>query len=269
MFTCSELPSLDGSPTEILGRIPKITWEEYESRYVQIGDLGAGTFGVVAKVVDKWTDQVVALKNAHSIFEVAIPCLLSSTTDATDCIQRIINWFRLANTIYFTTPIIEYAFTKDFLRQLTESELISLIFELVIAFKVIAEADICHCDIQLVNCLIRETAVTRIYTINGQRYMLQSQYTPVVIDFGNSKIINRSYPMPGTEVPVEEYRGRLRKVDWNGLRYLLNTFNETQSTVTIPVITAPALLLDPIFDTFIDQTIHDGEIVKFYREQFI
>ena len=269
MFTCADLPNLDGSVESILGRIPKMSDEEYASRYVQIGKLGAGAFGVVTKVVDKWTDQVVALKNADSIFEVAIPCLLSSTADATNCIQRIINWFRLDNTIYFTTPILEYSFTKDFLRQLSKEELLSLIFELVIAFKVITDADICHGDVQLINILIRETEASRIYTINGQRYVVKSQYTPTIIDFGNSTIINRTNPHPDLKMDVEAYRNFLRKFDWNGLSYVIMTFNDRQSTVEIPIIASPHLVLDPIFNPFIDQTIHDGEIVKFYREQFI
>lgn len=269
MFTCADLPSLDGNLEEIVDQIPNISPEEYSERYFQIEKLGSGAFGVVIKVVDTQTNQVLALKNAHTIFEVAIPCLLNSTSNATDCIQKIVNWFQLENTIYFTSPVITGTFSESFLGYLYPDELISLIFEIVIAIKVITDAGICHCDVHLDNCLIDETPVIRIYTINSQRYVVRNRYIPIIIDYGNSKIISRLVPDPNSAIYFEKDPNRLLKWDWSALRYLINMFNDRQSRVKIPASASPNLLLDPIFQILIDQPIYEGETVKFYQEHII
>lgn len=281
MFTCVDLPSLDGSLESVVEFIPNMSGEEYSHRYIQVDLLGEGHFAQVHKVVDTQTQRVLALKQAYTILEVAIPCLLSSTADATDCIMRVVNWFRLEGDIYFTTPIIGQKLVESFVARLTKTELLALIFELTIAVKVMGEAGVCHSDLQLGNILIQKTTLVRVYVVNGRQYVVNSQYTPIVIDFGISKLIEREVtayhqdPRMRRKFQNEaEVRTYFQDIDWYGLGYVIYDLNGLRGTPSyiggsLPNPASPSLLRDPMFNPLIDEPIYPGTTVKFYREQIV
>lgn len=67
---------------------------------------------------------------------------------------------------------------------LSFNDIQSIFFELKIAIQVLSQIGIQHADLKLDNIMIHKNNVPRVYNINGKMYKIDSQFMPVIIDFG-------------------------------------------------------------------------------------
>lgn len=175
-----------------------MTKEDFSARYQIISPLGRGRYGQTFKIVDKKIDKVLALKihehkSSGNYLEIKNNCdIVAKTKDYTDCFAEIISWFRLDNylndefEIYIKSAIISTMPLYDEKLKKDNIDNISFLFEIFVALTVLYQQNFNHGDLHLGNIMFKKVNWDRVYTINGEQYVIKNQIMPIIIDFGKS-----------------------------------------------------------------------------------
>jgi serine/threonine protein kinase len=179
--------------------------------------ISSGNFGVVLKVKNLTTNNLVAMKvvkhDEHTLNEINIACYLTSLIKFTPTIIRVGEWFICEEypssewrdnidhmfhieredepMLFFEMDIMDctLGFINKNKLKISPCDFKSIIFELIYTLYVIRKhVKFVHGDIKEPNILIKYNISPRIYTINNTKFIAKSKYMPVFADFGRSSM---------------------------------------------------------------------------------
>lgn len=220
------------------------------NRFIILEELGRGGNGIVYKVLDNETNEIVALKstlffsenNTDLPIEIEMGCKLISTRIHTHSLAIPINYAIVEAGVLLDEDFkYEINFDKiqknskgliitflladmtlpDAYPQLTFEDKRDILFELIIAIKFLHETGVHHTDLTANNIVVKKINEKRSYTINGVQHIVTSDYLPIIIDFGEAEM----YPMFNSDWHIDKYFSDLNTTVYeNEEQFLLNPF---------------------------------------------
>ena len=182
---------------------------DINQRYKYLEPLGFGSNGAVFCVRRVSDNAILAMKISESLeAEISIANITKRVKHYSNSIVDILETgtivspnigittldnaiidFCDASTIqyyimdYMPQPFRDIAYLKR--KDLTR---LSCIFELSVACITLDKVAVLHNDLHLDNIMCKKCRTPRVYNINGQTYVIDSKWLPVIIDFGSAEI---------------------------------------------------------------------------------
>jgi len=254
--------------------IREVSSEYIINRFTILSDLGSGIEGIVFKVVDNETNEVMALKSIllPNDAQIILGCMLMKTFPFTNSISipklfavvnhnvfldiddpKIPNWSisQLVDTIghrglVFTMDILELNFMSVYGMRRNDQQT-DILYELALAILALHDICVTHQDLHRENVLLRKTNEIRVYNINGRNYTVVAKHQPVIIDFGLAECIDNN-----------------ESTDWTSLLELFNDVTNNKDLLDTIKIGNRNMLLSPIFDKLRERVIQPGELVRLF-----
>ena len=212
MYTCNDINLYSDIPSQMCLMY-------LENRYKLIKSIGEGAFSIVLSLIDKESNEQIALKvTGPNQMELRVSCAVSGLVQ-----QRLTLSFLTLRGWFICGPPKNTAWTQikpesgidiweesslmyldmekadlslyDIMRdggEIDMKDFLCISFEIIYALIVgKTKYKLVHGDIQLSNILIKyvKQSQPRIYDINGVLYVADSIYLPLISDFGTSTIM--------------------------------------------------------------------------------
>jgi serine/threonine protein kinase len=237
----------------------RMSSQDFKHRFIIIRQIGKGAFGVVNKVVDDETDEVLAMKNVDlDLEEIRIMCALISRSEYTWSLIMIKNFVIVEDTgmIYLLIPFLTQRLFDLIDQNITPKDVLCIVFELIIAILAMEQLTIVHNDLKEDNIMIKRTDVIRCYTINDERYFIDCSYLPIIIDFGLAT---------QHETYTNDWIG-----DGVGLKFVMMFLRDIASEpldrkLLEHIMNPRELIYSSAFDVLKHRTTHGGDTIKFFE----
>lgn len=212
MYTCNDVNLYSDMPS-------KSCLMYLENRYKLIKSIGEGSFSIVLSLIDKETNEQIALKvTGPNEMELRVSCAVSSLVQRglTLSFLTLRGWFicgppknpvwtqikpesgidiwEESNLMYLDMEKADLSL-DDIIQgsgEIDMNDFLCISFEIIYALIVgKKEFKLVHGDIHLSNILVKyvKQSLPRIYEINGRLYRANSIYLPLISDFGTSTIL--------------------------------------------------------------------------------
>lgn len=257
MYSCDLIENID--------QLEPVSNEYFLDRFTLIERLGSGSFGSVNKYYDKVENMDVAIKSGNiNIDEIKIGCIATQLQVYTNSLNYYLGFMFIRddthndtrnkynkyddNNVLLVMPVNE----PNYGMNVTVNDLaFEFMIALYVAFRI---GNFSLQDINNSNITYRKVNYSRLYKINDVNYIVNSEYIPVIIDYGIPTIYDTNI--------MDDYE--LNEIEMNIFQYTMTRLFKIPRNYCNGGMFK--LLTYPPFNNFINDNIYyDGSSYKLFK----